>query len=56
MSLALKECAESKYWIRLIRDTNIVNNSEIDKLLDESEEIRKILTSIIKTSQQNNKS
>ena len=46
---------ETRYWMHLTKDTDILNISKIDKLLDDSEEIRKILTSIIKTSQENNK-
>lgn len=52
MSIALKECSESKYWLRLIKDLELVSNGNAETLLNECEEIRKILTSIIKTSQE----
>ena len=52
MSIALKECSESKYWLRLIKDLELIKNGAADSLLNECDEIRKILTSIIKTSQE----
>ena len=50
MSIASKEARESNYWLRLIRDTRLVNDGGIDFLLNDSEELVKILTSIVKTS------
>jgi four helix bundle protein len=50
MSIASKEARESNYWLRLIRDTQLVNDGNIDILLNDSEELVKILTSIVKTS------
>jgi four helix bundle protein len=50
MSIASKEARETNYWLRLIRDTHLVNNSSIELLLNDSEELIKILTSIVKTS------
>lgn len=50
MNIALKECHESHYWIRLVKDSNILNTQEVDIVLSLCGEIKKILTSIIKTS------
>ena len=50
MGVALKEARESNYWLRLIKVSELVKGDELDFLLDESEELRKILTSIAKTS------
>lgn len=52
MSIASKEARETNYWLRLIRDSKFQIN-QIDKLIDNSEEILKMLTSIVKTSQLN---
>lgn len=56
MSIASKEARESNYWLRLIRDSKLAQNSklneEIDDAIRESEEIKKILTSIVKTSKE----
>ena len=51
MSIALKEARESHYWLRLIRDTRLSNHEGTSQLIDQSEELIKILTSIVKTSQ-----
>jgi four helix bundle protein len=50
MGVALKEARESNYWLRLIKVSELVKSDELDYLLDESEQLRKILTSIVKTS------
>jgi four helix bundle protein len=52
MNLALKECHESHYWIRLIRDTSIVSEEGTVDVLNLCDELKKILTSIVKTSQE----
>jgi len=55
MNLALKECSESSYWLRLVKDSNILNSCDLDKAIQDCEEIRKILTSIVKTAQENSR-
>jgi len=49
MSIASKEARETNYWLRLIKDTEISNEQQGQKLIEESEELVKILTSIVKT-------
>ena len=50
MGIALKEARESNYWLRLIKFSDLGKGEELDYLLKESEELRKILTSFVKTS------
>ncbi len=50
MGVGLKEARESNYWLRLIKASNLAKGDELDYLLKESEELRKILISIVKTS------
>ena len=50
MSIASKEARETKYWLRLIQHSQIVD-VEISNLLVQVEELIRILTSIVKTSQ-----
>src|SRR4030042_970905 len=50
MGVELKEARESNYWLRLIKFSGLARGEELDYLLKESEELRKILTSIVKTS------
>jgi four helix bundle protein len=52
MSIASKEARETNYWLRLLRDSNLCEGVvELKGLIPESEEIIKILTAIVKTSQ-----
>ena len=53
MSIASKEARETNYWLRLIRDGKLVPPEEVEGLIQESTEIIRILTSIVKTSQKN---
>jgi four helix bundle protein len=56
MSLASKEARETNYWLRLIRDSGMLNGDRIQAIIDESEELCKILTSIVKTGNAKTKS
>ena len=50
MSIALKEARETHYWLRLIRDSNVIPE-DVNEVIEEAHELVKILTSIVKTSQ-----
>ena len=50
ISIALKEAAESKYWLRLLCATDYLTQPEFDSIFSDCIELEKILTSIIKTS------
>ena len=52
MTIALKEARETKYWLRLYEETNLVtlNFSELKK---EADSIVNILSKIVKTSKSN---
>lgn len=49
MSIASKEARETNYWLRLIKDSNILDDQISENLIESSEELVKILTSIVKT-------
>jgi len=51
MSIASKEAREKHYWLRLLRDSKLVPEAKISPLADESLELIRILTAIVKTSQ-----
>ncbi len=53
ISIASKEARETCYWLRLLRDSNTIAESEADVLLSEAESIINILTAIVKTTSQN---
>ena len=50
MSIAYKEARESNYWLRLIRDSNLMEVERMQLIIEESEEIVKMLFSIVKSS------
>ncbi|MCL2305116.1 MAG: four helix bundle protein [Planctomycetaceae bacterium] len=50
LSIARKEARETHYWIRLLEATNFFSESESRSLLNDVDEILKILTSIILTA------
>jgi len=51
MSISSKEARESLYWLQLLKDSNFLEY-DFDYLIKQNEELIKILTSIIKTSQE----
>ena len=55
MSIASKEARETNYFLRLLRDSGLIKENslfkEIVDAIDESNQIKKILTAVVKTSQ-----
>ncbi|MBQ9859215.1 MAG: four helix bundle protein [Clostridia bacterium] len=47
--IALKECAETLYWLELLVCCDYLTRMEYDSLYTDCEELRKILSSITKT-------
>mgnify|MGYP000698030978 CR=1 FL=1 len=52
MSISSKEARETKYWLRLLKESDITD-LEVDFLILDIHELIRILTSIVKTSQSN---
>lgn len=50
MSIASKEARECNYWLRLLRDSGIVSDKDIQPILNESFSLISILTSIVKST------
>lgn len=50
MSISYKEARETKYWLRLLKDTNYINKEEFDRLNNQIDAILKILFKIIESS------
>jgi len=46
-AIALKEARETIYWLRLVQETSYLGDVGIDRLIQEAEEISKIIGSII---------
>lgn len=53
MSIALKEAAETEYWLELLGELEYMSNEEFTSIYKDCSEIRKILVSIVKTSKDN---
>lgn len=49
MTIAYKEARETRYWIRILRDTDYLNENESESMITDVEEILKIIGSIQKT-------
>ena len=54
MSIASKEARETNYWLRLLRDSGIIDSSDAAPQLAVSESIINILTAIVKNAALNN--
>jgi four helix bundle protein len=50
ISISYKEARETKYWIRLLRDSDFLKPNEADSLLNDIEEILRILAKILTSS------
>ena len=48
--IALKECAETLYWLELLASCDYLSNTEFQSLYADCEELRKILSAITKTT------
>jgi four helix bundle protein len=53
ISIAYKEARETKYWIRLLNATDYFDNTQAKSLLDDLEELLKIIGKIQITSKNN---
>ena len=52
--IALKEADETAYWIELLYSTDYISEQMCNSILEDCEELLKLLTKIIKTTQANN--
>ena len=53
MQIALKECYETEYWLKLFAKTNIIADNIYMKLNNDSGKIRRILITSINTAKAN---
>ncbi|MEM1309465.1 MAG: four helix bundle protein [Cyanobacteria bacterium P01_H01_bin.153] len=53
LQIALKEARETRYWLRLLIATNLMPENRLSPLLQESDELIKILASIIVKTKRN---
>ena len=50
LTISLKEARESQFWLRLLEETEIINNQEYESLNKDCDELERLLTSSIKTA------
>jgi four helix bundle protein len=50
MSISRKESIETLYWLKLLRATNFVDENMISDIIKESDELVRILISIVKSA------
>lgn len=55
LSIANKEAFETNYWLRLLRDSDLLETKIADSLLVDCDELQKILVSSIKTAKSRSK-
>ena len=48
LNISYKESRETHYWIRLLRDSEILSKLEAQSILEDCEELQKILASILR--------
>jgi len=53
LSIANKEAFETNYWLRLLRDSELIGVKLAESLLADCEELQKLLVSSIKTAKRN---
>ncbi|MCF8284727.1 MAG: four helix bundle protein [Sphingobacteriales bacterium] len=51
LAIASKEARETKYWLRLLDETDL-SNIDVKKYLDDIQEINNMISKIIKTTQE----
>lgn len=55
ISIAYKECLETKYWLHLLKDTDFLDPGAFTSMHADADEIARILFSILKTTRINKK-
>ncbi|MFM6926396.1 MAG: four helix bundle protein [Ferruginibacter sp.] len=49
LNVSYKEARETMYWLRLLKDSDILNEKESDSVMNDCDELLKIIGTIIKT-------
>lgn len=50
LQISYKEARETKYWLRLMVETQIIDKNEAETIITDCDELIKIIVAIIKTS------
>jgi four helix bundle protein len=52
-SISQKEANETMFWLELLKETDYIDKENYDKLIDETKQVYRIITSIIITKKKN---
>ncbi len=55
MNIALKEAAETEYWLELLHETDYLTQAEYASIQSDCSTLNKLLISIIRTANKNEK-
>ena len=50
LEIALKETSETKYWLRLLKETDYLSEAEFHSIYPECVELERLLVSIVKST------
>ena len=50
LSIAYKETRETIYWLKLMKETKYIENSQADELIGNCDELARIIAAILKSS------
>ena len=50
LNIALKEAAETDYWLRLLHDSGLLNDKEFKSVFADCKEIESLLAAIVKST------
>ena len=54
LQIAYKEARETQYWLRLLRDSQYLEEKLADSFIEDCQELRRILNRILKSTKENN--
>ena len=53
LAVSYREARETRFWLRVLRDTDYISQEQRDSMLEDLEEIIRIITAIQKTTKSN---
>ena len=53
LSIAQKEACETRYWIRLLKESDFIQPKLADSLLSDCDQLQRLLAASVKTAKQN---
>ena len=54
MNISYKEARETRFWLRILRDAEVLKTDEANSLISDCEELLRFLTAILNTSKGSN--